>query len=33
MLRKESLKTRLDHVYRFKMKEYKRAGEEPNQGI
>ena len=28
MLRKESRKTRLDHLYRFKMKEYKRAAEE-----
>ena len=33
MLRKESLKARLDHVHRVKMKGYKRADEEPNQGI
>ena len=33
MLRKETLKTRLDHVYRVKMKGNKIAGEEPNQSI
>ena len=31
MLRKESQKTRLDHLYRVKRKGYKRAAEEPKQ--
>ena len=33
MLRKESQKTRLDHLYRVKWKRYKRAAEELKQRI
>ena len=33
MLRKESQKTRLDHLYRIKRKGYKRAAEELKQRI
>ena len=33
MLRKESQKTRLDHLYQVKRKGYKRVAEEPQQRI